>query len=51
MAKAERVKLEGHCDMVTSLYVFPERNRVASTSYNGFAAVWQLKEYGHERIS
>ena len=49
--KAERVELEGHCDMVTSLYVFPEGNRVASSSYDGFAAVWKLKEYGHERIS
>lgn len=48
----KRIDLEGHCHMVTALYIFPDGERIASSSYDGFAAIWKLKGHGRqERIS
>lgn len=48
----KRIDLEGHCHMVTSLYIFPDGERIASSSYGGFAAIWRVKkDRQHERIS
>lgn len=47
----KRNDLEGHCDIVTSLLVFPDGRRVASSSHDGFAAIWVIRSSGHERIS
>lgn len=50
--KVRRIDLEGHCDMVTALYIFPDKERIASSSHDGFAAIWKLRTNGkHERIS
>lgn len=54
----KRIDLQGHCNTVTALYVFPDRERIASSSVDGFAAVWKLRpstgpggvKY-HQRIS
>lgn len=51
-SEVKRIDLEGHCHMVTSLYIFPDGERIASSSYDGFAAIWRLrKDRQHERIS
>lgn len=47
----KRIDLEGHCDVVTSLHVFPDARRIASSSCDGFAAIWVLRSSGHQRIS
>lgn len=47
----KRIDLEGHCDVVTSLHVFPDGRRIASSSCDGFAAIWVLRSSGHQRIS
>lgn len=48
----KHINLQGHCHMVMALYVFPDGDRIASSSYDGFAAIWRLKGNGkHERIS
>lgn len=47
----ERIELEGHCDQVACLHVFAEGTRVASSSHDGFAAIWKLGDKMHERIS
>ncbi|KAI0567685.1 WD40-repeat containing protein [Gracilaria domingensis] len=51
--KATRYDLEGHCDSISSLYVFPDGRKVASSSFNGFANVWTIDEHGenHGRVS
>jgi len=43
--------LEGHCDDVTSLYIFPDGRRIASSSYDGYAAILHLSSNGYRRIS
>lgn len=50
-SSVKRVDLEGHCDVVTSLMVFPDGRRIASSSCDGFAAVWVVRSSGHRRIS
>lgn len=47
----QQIDLEGHCDIVTSLLVFPDGRRIASSSHDGFAAIWVLRSTGCERIS
>eukprot|EP00178_Gracilaria_changii_P000433 TRINITY_DN1051_c1_g1_i1.p1 TRINITY_DN1051_c1_g1~~TRINITY_DN1051_c1_g1_i1.p1 ORF type:complete len:1147 (+),score=171.65 TRINITY_DN1051_c1_g1_i1:203-3442(+) len=51
--KVARYDLEGHCDSICSLYVFPDGRKVASSSFNGFANVWTIDEHGdnHARVS
>lgn len=51
----QRIDLQGHCDVVTSLHIFPGGRRVASSSYDGFAAIWKIDDDddddGLQRIS
>lgn len=50
--EVKTIELEGHCHMVTALYVFADGERIASSSYDGFAAVWWLRDSGrHKRVS
>lgn len=46
-----RIDLEGHCDVVSALHVFDDGRRIASSSVDGFAAVWIARSSGSTRIS
>lgn len=47
-----RSELEGHCDVIMSLHVFADGNRIASSCHDGFATIWKLKRNGdHDRLS
>ncbi|PXF40480.1 hypothetical protein BWQ96_09803 [Gracilariopsis chorda] len=44
--KPMRIELDGHCDSICCLHVFPDGQRVASCSYNGFANIWNIERLG-----
>lgn len=50
-AKPTQRDLEGHCTAVASLHIFPDRKRIASSSYDGFAAIWEIGSTPCRRIS
>ena len=50
--KSPRVRhLEAHTDEITALHILPDGDKVATGSFDGFAAIWDAGKPGSDRVS